>query len=183
MNTDVRIDVGFWDHPKTVKLERRLGLAGVKSLQILWTWTAMKRPSGTLAGMNDEDIEIAARWPGDVGAFVAAVTAPDCTWLDKDAAGNYVVHDWLEHNPWAANVEARSDKARLSRLANGNKEMARRLSEAGCKGLNREHYEALMAGDMTIDEYLGIAELHVDTPLTPIESDDQRNVNETSTKR
>ena len=37
MNTDIRLAVGFWQHPKTRKTIRRLGLEGIRSLQVLWT--------------------------------------------------------------------------------------------------------------------------------------------------
>ena len=29
MNSDIRLSVGFFDHPKTVKLERQLGHEGI----------------------------------------------------------------------------------------------------------------------------------------------------------
>ena len=67
MNTDIRIDGEFLDHPKTQKLIRRLGLEGLFSLQALWIWCAKNRPDGDLSGMDDEDIAIAARWTGNAG--------------------------------------------------------------------------------------------------------------------
>ena len=39
MNTDIRLSVGFWQHPKTKKTVRRLGLEGIRSLQVLWLWS------------------------------------------------------------------------------------------------------------------------------------------------
>lgn len=65
MNIDIRLSVGFFDHPKIIKLERQLGLEGVTALLRLWLWAAQNRPSGMLSGMDGEDIEIAARWKGD----------------------------------------------------------------------------------------------------------------------
>ena len=62
MNSDIRLSIGFLDHPKTVKLQRQLGEAGVLSLLRLWLWAAQNRPSGILIGMDEDDIEIAARW-------------------------------------------------------------------------------------------------------------------------
>lgn len=61
---DIRIDVEFFSHPKTVKLERRLGLEAVKALMVLWSWAARNRPDGDLSGLENEDIEIAAGWTG-----------------------------------------------------------------------------------------------------------------------
>ena len=40
MNSDIRLSIGFLDHPKTVKLQRQLGEAGVLSLLRLWLWSA-----------------------------------------------------------------------------------------------------------------------------------------------
>jgi hypothetical protein len=44
--TDIRLSVDFFDHPKTVKLERRHGLPGLKALLVLWKWAAKNRTSG-----------------------------------------------------------------------------------------------------------------------------------------
>ena len=95
MNTDIRLSVFFLDHPKTVKLKRRLGLDGVESLIRLWTWTALNRPDGDI-GQDPDDIEIAARWDGEPGAFVSALES--LRWIDlRD--GRYLLHDWDNHQP------------------------------------------------------------------------------------
>ena len=62
MNTDIRLSIGFWQHPKTRKTAKRLGLEGVRSLQILWLWAAINRPDGILSGMDWEDREC-SRFP------------------------------------------------------------------------------------------------------------------------
>lgn len=42
MNSDIRLSVGFWQHPKTRKLVKRLGLEGVRSkgarMPTEWRW-------------------------------------------------------------------------------------------------------------------------------------------------
>lgn len=113
MNTDARISVGLPAHPKTVKLRRRLGDSGPLALIYLFLWAAQNRSDGDLAGMSDEDIEIAAGWLGDSGKL--------CTELKKvgfidGEQGTYTIHDWVEHNPWAAGAKSRSDKSRLAGL-------------------------------------------------------------------
>lgn len=70
MDADIRVSVDFWDLPKTIKLTRRLGLEGPRSLQILWMWVTRHRPDGLLSDMDVEDIEIAAKWDGEEGKFV-----------------------------------------------------------------------------------------------------------------
>ena len=102
MNSDIRLSVGFFDHPKIIKLERQLGLEGVTALLRLWLWAAQNRPSGVLSGMDEEDIEIAARWNGEVRAFNGVVRRLKLL----DAVGDmFQIHDWQEHNTWQSEAE------------------------------------------------------------------------------
>ena len=137
MNSDIRVSVNFLDHPKTVKLERRLGFDGVKALIRLWTWSAINRPDGAL-GADIEDVEIAARWDGEPGRFVAELVA--LRWLDEGDDG-YRLHDWQEHNPWAADAMDRSDEARLSRLFRTNADKAKEFKAQGRTGITQEEYQ------------------------------------------
>jgi len=107
--TDARIAVGLPQHPKTKKLVKRLGQAAAWNLVCLILWAASNRSDGDLTGMSVEDIELAADWIGEDGAFVRALV--DVKFLDDDDDG-FVLHDWHEHNPWAAGAEMRSAKAR-----------------------------------------------------------------------
>ena len=138
MNTDIRLSVDFWSHPKTIKLKRKLGLEGPVSLQILWSWAAKNRPEGDLSDMDDEDIEIAADWDGEEGKFVS--TLVDLRWLDRTDTG-YVLHEWAEHNWWAADASNRSDVARLSAMASKYPELHARYVAAGARGITKEEYE------------------------------------------
>lgn len=138
---DIRVAVDFFGHPKTVKLERRLGLEALKSLLVLWTWAAKHRTSGNLAGMTAEDIEIAADWGGVEGTFTAVLD--DLAWLDGKP-GEYSLHEWKEHNPWVAEAEKRSNAARLARLARFRPEVYRNLVRAGVTEISREEYDAIV---------------------------------------
>ena len=109
MSTDARIAVGLPRHPKTKKLIKRLGQGAAWNLVCLILWAASDRSDGDLSGMSDEDIELAADWIGDDGELVAALV--DVRFLDGEQ-GAYVIHDWHEHNPWAAGADMRSAKAR-----------------------------------------------------------------------
>lgn len=109
MATDARLSVGLSQHPKTRKLIKRLGQAAGWNLVCLILWTAANRSDGDLKGMSPEDIELAADWSGEDGLFVRALT--DVRFLDEEG-GQYRMHDWAEHNPWAAGAEQRSAKAR-----------------------------------------------------------------------
>lgn len=140
MNSDFRISVDFWQHPKTKKLIRRLGLEAVRSLQILWSWAASNRSSGSLADMDSEDIELAADWNGDIGVFTKALT--ELHWIDETPIG-YALHDWQENNPWAADADYRADKARLARLRQVNFEAYQKCVDEEKTSVTAEEYERL----------------------------------------
>lgn len=121
MNSDIRLSVGFWEHPKTVKLTRRLGLEGVRSLQILWLWATQNRPDGVLSGMDAEDIEIAAKWTGEPSALYAVLIELRFVDMTTPSDGSeppvHSLHGWAKHNSWQAEAEARSEAARKAAKA------------------------------------------------------------------
>jgi hypothetical protein len=106
---DARISVGLPAHPKTKKLIRRLDEGGAWRLVCLFLWVAQSRPDGDLSGMTGEDIELAADWQGEEGAFIKALI--EVGFVDGEE-GAYSIHDWQEHNPWAAGADARSEKSK-----------------------------------------------------------------------
>lgn len=128
MATDARISTSLPSHPKTKKLARRLGPAGPLGCIYLFLWVATNRSDGDLSGLTDEDIELAIDWAGEEGAFVAAMT--DVGFLEGEAVARRV-HDWAEHNPWAAGADARSEKSRWAALCkqHGRTEAARQMPD------------------------------------------------------
>lgn len=113
MNTDARISVGLPSHPKTKKLIRRGGAEAAWSLVCLLLWTSQNKPDGDLSGMSDEDIEIAACWDGEEGALVRMLV--EVRFLDG-ACEAYAIHDWSEHNPWAAGYAKRAESSKFAAL-------------------------------------------------------------------
>jgi hypothetical protein len=109
MSDDCRISMGLPSHPKTRKVERRLGDAGFAGLVKLLLFVARDKSDGDLSGMSDEDIEIAAEWKGESGAFVRVLS--EVRFLDG-LTGAHTVHDWAAHNPWAAARGVRVEAAR-----------------------------------------------------------------------
>lgn len=105
MNIDIRLSLDFFDHPKSKKLKKRLGLEGVMALLKLWAWTAGNRPGGMLTGLDAEAVELAADWDGEDGTFVS--TLLDLRLLD-DADGTFAIHDWEDHQAYASKSEERS---------------------------------------------------------------------------
>lgn len=109
MNVDIRLSLGFFDHPKTMKLAKRCGMEAVICLQRLWMWAAEQRPSGVLTGMDEEDIELAAKWTGEEGKFVR--TLIDLHWLDEKDE-QFILHGWDEHQAYASKSEERHSSAK-----------------------------------------------------------------------
>jgi hypothetical protein len=89
---------GTPDHPKTLRLARRLEVWPVTAaglLECLWHWTTKYRPAGDIGrGHDAADIEQGCKWPGKPGACVEAMIAE--RWIDE-IDGLLVVHDWSEH--------------------------------------------------------------------------------------
>lgn len=112
MADDIRLSCGFLAHPKTRRLRRRHGADAVLALIGLFAWAAQNRYDGNLAGLTDEDIEDVADWDGAPGALVAALV--DLRWLDG-SPGHRVIHEWAEHNPYAATKGKRIARAKRCR--------------------------------------------------------------------
>ena len=143
---DIRLDVGFFQHPKTIKLERRLGLEGIKALLQLWMWAAKERPEGLLSNMDDEDIEIAAGWTAD-GPLVSVLI--ELRWIDRTDEG-LILHDWADHNSWVAASVDRGDRARLSRMAYTHPDLYARLIQEGRISISRAEYLQMTRNNETL---------------------------------
>lgn len=139
MNTDIRIAIGLSTHHKTIKLMRRCGDRSFYCLIRLWSWAAQYRPDGDLSGMDDEAIEIASDWQGDVGSFVTQLSSVG--FIDGNS-GCYQLHDWCHHNPWACKAEDRSDSGRLNKLAVKFPRQVEKLKENGVKGVTKSEYRS-----------------------------------------
>ena len=137
MNTDIRIQVGLWQHPKWLRLGARLGPQGQLALIRLWCWVGQYRDDGRLYDVADDEIEIvAAGWTGESGKFLEAILA--LRWADRDDEGVVVMHDWAEHNPWCAARTARADAARTAALVKAHKQRGENLPPAIEKKLSEK---------------------------------------------
>lgn len=110
---DARISTALPAHPKTKKLVRKLGAAGAWYLVRLFLWAAENRSTGDLSGLSNEDLELAIDFDGEEGSFMSALVSVGFV---DGAEGGYTIHDWAEHNPWAAGSEKRSEKAKWAAL-------------------------------------------------------------------
>ncbi len=110
---DFRVNCGFFHHTKTKKLKRTLGAEGVISFLRLWAYAAQNR-HGIDKIYSAEDIELAVDWEGEAGKFAETVAA--CGFLDEIEDG-YVLHEWGEHNNFAATAQERSEAGRKAAAA------------------------------------------------------------------
>jgi 5-methylcytosine-specific restriction endonuclease McrA len=137
MADDARLSTALPRHPKTVKLKRRLGEAGCWGLVCLFLWVADNRSDGDLSGLSSEDLEIAADWAGEPGLFVT--TLEGVGFLDG-SEGSHSIHDWQEHNPFAATRGRRVAAARQAAAVkwgidpDPDATRSKRLAEARAKG-------------------------------------------------
>lgn len=99
---DIRLAASFFDHPKTVRMERRCGLEGVVAVLRLWCWAATHRPNGSLHDLEPEEVETFARAPQ---GWLQAAT--EIGFLERQESGNLALHGWTEHQPYVATREAR----------------------------------------------------------------------------
>jgi hypothetical protein len=106
----------------------------------LWLFVAQNKPEGRLIGMDAEDIEIAARWEGKPGEFVSALVA--LRFLDE-AGGEHTLHNWKEHNAYAADAKARSEKARRAAEARWRARNGDHGDSEGCPEQCPKHDQAL----------------------------------------
>ena len=110
---DARLSVGYCDHPKTKKLIRRLGFEGPFYHLKLILWCRLNKPHGALDGMDIDDIELAVDWKGEPKALVEALV--EVRFLDYDEpSGEYRMHDWDDHQPWAVKTDERRASASLA---------------------------------------------------------------------
>ena len=107
MNTDYRMKIGFAKNRKTRRLAKRAGVDGILGLHALFEYTALNRPTGDLSGLTDEKITDICEY--DDGNFAEILR--ETGWLDGEA-GACVVHEWAEHQPFAAAAQMRSERAR-----------------------------------------------------------------------
>jgi hypothetical protein len=165
---DIRISCGFFSHPKTIKLRRRCGDAGVVSLLKLWTFAGQYRTTGSLAGMDAEEIAIAAGWAGDPKEFES--TLIDIRFADG-ATGALRLHDWAEHQPYAAGFEERSKRgqqAARSRWdtasdAGSMQRASERHCEADCSGESDAQADSNASGNADFQN--SIATSNAPSPL------------------
>lgn len=117
---DIRLDLNFFIHIKTVKLYKKLGDAGIVCLQKLWVEAARFEPDGIL-DMTEEDIEYICGWIGTPGLFINTLCQRDTQFLDRLPNGDFKLHNWEKRQPHVASSPERSEKYRKNAMARWSK--------------------------------------------------------------
>jgi hypothetical protein len=108
---DIRLDINFFEHPKTKRLIRVLGHKGFYALVRLWTSSAKLYPKGIFKDLDEVDIAELAGWDEDPTVFCKGLSDPKINFLEK-VDGIYSLHGWEEHQPWIYYQNERSEIAR-----------------------------------------------------------------------
>ena len=169
MNSDIRLAVGFLDHPKTIKLRRKLGWEGFESLLRLWCWSAQYRPDGVFNDMTEEDIEIAAQWNNENNDSLTirstfVTTLVELRWLDVDN-GVYSLHKWVDRNGYAASANDRSDKSRFSRMAKTHPSIYTELKGKGVDSISSNDYRKVTNRSTVVNESFNESLTNRSSPL------------------
>jgi len=99
----VHSHVDLWNHPKTLRLARLLGIsrpAAVGHIHGIWYWAATYATDGDLGDVDDVEIASAADWQGDPSLFVDALL--HCGKKSQDGflvrdGGLFIVHEFGEY--------------------------------------------------------------------------------------
>ena len=158
---DFRIDVGFFNHIKTKRLRKRLGLEGVFALQILWAYAALHEHDESKI-YTSEDIELAVDWDGD--GDISEVLC-EVGYLDR-ADGGFKIHQWEIHNGYAATASKRSEAGRIAAKARWDK----RLHSDGNASAMRTHSD----GNAPFPIPNPIPDSKEETPLPPTGDEAQK---------
>jgi len=148
MNKDIRISIGFLDHPKTIKLKRILGSESIECLLRLWSFAAQYKPSGKFNSLTEEDLEIASQWHGETGKFLDTLKVVGL--IDK-IHDELALHDWIDHNPYVTGADDRSNVARFNKMKGHYPDLHKELVDKGYKDIDAKEYQRM------VKEYLSRA--------------------------
>jgi len=92
------------DHPKTRRAARLLGVSVptvIGHMHLLWHWCLSYAEDGDLSGYDAADIAEAVMWDGDPDQLIEALIncgpAGKAGFLERDAQGRLLVHDWHDY--------------------------------------------------------------------------------------
>lgn len=93
-----RLEDRFRDSPKINRLAKLLGVRQAEAAGLwanLYTWALVHAIDGDVTNLTDWDLERAAMWEGDPGAFAAAIKS-DQVRIHEMRNGRSHLHDWWD---------------------------------------------------------------------------------------
>ena len=115
MNSDIRVKITFLNNIKVEKLIAKWGRGAGHALVVLWLYAATNNPDGVF-NLSKEDMAMIVKWDND---FIDSLV--DLNFLEE-IEGGYMIHEWEEHNTYAANSETRVEKAKKAANTRWHKE-------------------------------------------------------------
>lgn len=105
----MNVEPELLDHPKFLRLEKRVGAGALKVLLRLWGHCAANKRGERWPLADAEYIECVARWSGLPGELYAALV--EIGWVEVTSEG-LVIHDWEQNNSftvlnWSRNPNGR----------------------------------------------------------------------------
>jgi len=161
MNGDIRISTSLLQNPKYRRLRRSIPSGEPAALEILfalWSFVATNRPKGVLTGMEPSDVADAVEWKGNPEDLIQLLhettrfldCGDECRNQSPGSAACspgrwFVVHDWREHNPYAAEAEERAERARRNAHARWCEQRGAPCADRTCKNysVDNEHASSM----------------------------------------
>lgn len=110
----LNLDLNYREHPKTRRLVAMVGKEAEFAPVKLWLYAGKIHPeTGKLKGYSALELESLADWTGTPGALIEAMEKVE--WLKKDAAGNYALIGWKEHQGHLVSYKVRGKIAAKAR--------------------------------------------------------------------
>lgn len=100
----LKVDASIFDHPKTRRLARALGISPeqtVGHLIRLWSWGLRISPDGVLRNADAVDLAEAANFSGDAEMFLEALltcSSGGVGFMERTEDGFLAFHDWTEYS-------------------------------------------------------------------------------------
>lgn len=151
---DFLVQAGFFDHLKTMRIEARFGVDGVRGILRLWEYTAMNHPTGELGRVSNLDIGLMCKMGPRSEEFGAALVSTEDVsgFVDRDSSGYVMVHDWLANQPTIRSNLSKSEKARERHPEKyvGDTDEAPE-TDAGVTGRSSDHDRTIIGGSSVDD--------------------------------
>lgn len=122
MSLFVRLEVGFWNHRKTLRLRALLGDAAFWIPPRLWSYAAQNQPDGDFSEYLPEELALLVGCSSNAQAMLEALQKAG--FMD-----GMKIHGWADHNGYHEKFAERSKKAAAARWKGHEKKGKERRGE------------------------------------------------------